>query len=346
VPVYFLDTDVEGNDPRDRGITDALYSGDARHRLKQEAVLGVGGVRMLEALGYAGLRKYHMNEGHASLLTLELLRRSRRSIEDVWDENLVYDRHRVRQRCVFTTHTPVEAGHDHFPWEMVREVLEELVPLRLLKELGGDDGLNMTKLALNLSDYVNGVAKKHGEVSKGMFPGYEIHAITNGVHSFTWTCEEFKALFNRYLPGWANEPELFVRVGVIPDEQLWGAHQEAKRRLLAIVAERTGRQLSPDVLTIGFARRATAYKRADLLFSDVERLRRIAAGRLQVVYAGKAHPRDEPGKRLIESIHRFARELGDEIRVVYLENYDMDLALRLVSGVDVWLNTPLRPRAS
>jgi starch phosphorylase len=344
VPVFFLDTDVEGNDPRDRAITDQLYGGDARHRLKQEAVLGIGGVRLLEALGYAKLRKFHMNEGHAALLTLELLRRSRRNIEEVWDESLVYDREAVRERCVFTTHTPVEAGHDHFPWDMVGEVLEELVPLPLLQHLGGERELNMTLLALNLSDYVNGVAKKHGEVSQGMFPGYEIHAITNGVHSFTWTCEEFKELFNRYLPGWANEPEVFVRVGVIPDDQLWEAHQAAKRRLLAIVERRTGRRLSPDVLTFGFARRATAYKRADLLFSDLERLRRVAKGKLQVVYAGKAHPRDEPGKRLIESIHRFARELGEEIPVVYLENYDMDLALDLVSGVDVWLNTPLRPR--
>ncbi len=344
VPVYFLDADVEGNDPRDRAITNALYGGDDRHRLKQEAVLGIGGVRMLEALGYTSLRKYHMNEGHASLLTLELLRRTRRSIEDVWDESLIYNRDEVRQLCVFTTHTPVDAGHDRFPWSMVIEVLEEIVPLPLLKELGGEDGLNMTLLGLNLSNFVNGVAKKHGEVSQVMFPGYEIHAITNGVHSFTWTCEEFKALFNRYIPGWANEPELFVRVGVIPDEQLWEAHQSAKRRLLGIVEERTGRRLSPDVLTFGFARRATAYKRADLLFSDLQRLRRIAGGRLQVIYAGKAHPRDEPGKQLIEGIHRFSRELGEEIPVVYLENYDMDLALNLVSGVDVWLNTPLRPR--
>ncbi|MHB8834426.1 MAG: alpha-glucan family phosphorylase [Candidatus Methylomirabilia bacterium] len=344
VPVYFLDTDVEGNDPRDRSITGALYGGDDRHRLKQEVVLGVGGVRMLEALGYSSLRKYHMNEGHAGLLTIELLRRTRRNIEEVWDERSVYNREEVRQLCVFTTHTPVEAGHDRFPWEMVGEVLEELVPLRVLKELGGADGLNMTLLGLNLSNYINGVAKKHGEVSQGMFPGYAIHAITNGVHSFTWTCEEFKALYNHYLPGWANEPELFVRAGVIPDEQLWDAHQLAKRRLLGIVEQRTGRHFSPDVLTFGFARRATAYKRADLLFSDLERLRRIAGGRLQVIYGGKAHPKDEPGKRLIADIHRFARELGEEIPVVYLENYDMDLALHLVSGVDVWLNTPLRPR--
>jgi starch phosphorylase len=344
VPVFFLDADVEGNDPADRRITDALYGGDDRHRLKQEAILGVGGVRMLETLGYAGLRKYHMNEGHAGLLTVELLRRTRRNIEDVWDESLVYDRDGVRQLCVFTTHTPVDAGHDRFPWEMVGEVLEELVPLKLFKELGGADALNMTLLGLNLSNFINGVAKKHGAVSQAMFPGYEIHAITNGVHSYTWTSQEFKALYNRYLPGWANEPELFVRIGVVPDEQLWEAHQSAKRRLLGIVEQRTGRRLDADVLTFGFARRATAYKRADLLFTDLERLRCIAGGRLQVIYGGKAHPKDEPGKRLIESIHRFSRELGGEIPVVYLENYDMDLALDLVSGVDVWLNTPLRPR--
>ena len=162
VPVYFLDTDVEGNDPRDRKITDALYSGDDRHRFKQEVILGVGGVRMLEALGYASLRKYHMNEGHAGLLTIELLRRTRRNIEDVWDESLVYNRDEVRQLCVFTTHTPVDAGHDRFSWEMVGEVLEELVPLKVLKELGGADELNMTLLGLNLSNYINGVAKKHG----------------------------------------------------------------------------------------------------------------------------------------------------------------------------------------
>jgi len=344
VPVYFLDTYVEGNAPEDRAITDRLYGGDARHRLKQEIVLGIGGVRMLEELDYGAIRKFHMNEGHASLLTLELLRRSRRSIEEVWDERLVWDREGVRERCVFTTHTPVDAGHDRFSYDLVRDVLEEIVPLRTLRELGGNEELNMTLLGLNLSAFVNGVAKKHGEVSKSMFPGYEIHAITNGVHSFTWTCEDLKAVYDRYLPGWAHEPSLFVRVGVIPDEELWAAHQAAKLRLVELVAARTGRSLSPEVLTFGFARRATAYKRADLLFTDLERLRRIAGGKLQVIYAGKAHPRDEQGKRLIEAIHRCARALGEDIPVVYLENYDMDLALRLISGVDVWLNTPLRPR--
>jgi starch phosphorylase len=282
---------------------------------------------MLEALGH-GLRKYH-ERGPRGLLTSSCCR-TRRNIEDVWDESLVYDRDAVRQLCVFTTHTPVDAGHDRFPWGMVTEVLEDIVPLPLFKELGGESGLNMTLLGLNLSNYVNGVAKKHGAVSQEMFPGYEIHAITNGVHSFTWTCDEFKALYNRYIPGWANEPELFVR-GRHPDEQLWEAHQSAKRRLLGIVEERTGGG-SPRRADPRLRPPATAYKRADLLFSDLGRLRRIAGGRLQVIYGGKAHPKDEPGKQLIESIHRFARELGEEIPVAYLENYDMDLALNLVSG--------------
>jgi starch phosphorylase len=344
LPVFFLDTDLAENDAQDRAITDRLYGGDTRHRLKQEITLGIGGVRMLEALGFHTIRKFHMNEGHASLLTLELLHRHRRNIESVWDERLVWNREEVRQLCVFTTHTPVDAGHDKFPYELVAEVMEEIVPLKILRELGGEDALNMTLLGLNLSQYVNGVAKKHGEVSQTMFPGYEIHAITNGVHSFTWTCAEFKAVFDRYLPGWANEPELFVRVGAIPDEQLWGAHQAAKARLIELVRARSGRLLSPDILTLGFARRATAYKRADLIFSDLERLRAIGKGKLQMVYAGKAHPRDEPGKQLIQRIHDLARQLGEDVPVVYLENYDMDLALTLVSGVDVWLNTPLRPR--
>ncbi|MFN3741017.1 MAG: alpha-glucan family phosphorylase, partial [Thermodesulfovibrionales bacterium] len=195
----------------------------------------------------------------------------------------------------------------------------------------------------NLSKYVNGVAMKHGEVSKNMFPGYEIHAITNGVHSFTWTCDSFKRLYDKYLPGWANEPELFVRVGRIPDDELWEAHMEAKRHLLDFVKEKTGVEMSPDIFTIGFARRATAYKRADLLFSDIERLERIGKGRLQIIYAGKAHPKDEAGKFLIERIFVIKEKLKDSIKIVYLENYNIEVASKLVSGVDVWLNTPLRP---
>lgn len=342
IPVFFLDTDIEENLPQDRDITHYLYGGDKAYRLKQEIVLGVGGVRILDELGFR-IKKYHMNEGHASLLSIELLRKFKKDIEEVWDERLVWDVESVKDLCVFTTHTPVEAGHDKFPYELVSKILGDFIPLYVLQDLGGKDHLNMTLLALNLSKYVNGVAKKHGEVSKNMFPGYEIHAITNGVHSYTWTCDSFKRLYDKYLPGWANEPELFVRVGRIPDEEIWEAHMEAKRHLLEFVRQKTGIEMSPDIFTIGFARRATAYKRADLLFSDIDRLERIGKGRLQIIYAGKAHPRDEAGKFLIEKIFVIKEKLKDSIKIVYLENYNIEIASKLVSGVDVWLNTPLRP---
>ena len=342
IPVFFLDTDLPANAPEHREITAQLYGGGQEYRLKQEIVLGIGGVRMLHELEFE-IRKFHMNEGHASFLTLELLNRFKKPIEDVWDEKLVWDKRAVKNLCVFTTHTPVEAGHDKFPYDLVMKVMGEVVPLFLLQELAGRDGLNMTLLALNLSRYINGVAKKHGEVSKSMFPGYEIQAITNGVHSYTWTCDSFKKIFDKYLPGWANEPELFVRVGRIPDEELWEAHMEAKRHLFSYVLQQTGIELSPDILTLGFARRATAYKRADLLFRDLERLEAIGAGKLQLVYAGKAHPKDMAGKQLIQNIFNYKEKLKDKIKIVYLTNYNMEIALKIVSGVDVWLNTPLRP---
>jgi len=342
IPVFFLDTNLPANTPENREITAHLYGGDKAYRLKQEIVLGLGGVRMLHAMEFE-IKKYHMNEGHASFLLLELLNRFKKPIEDVWDEKLVWDKRSVKNLCVFTTHTPVEAGHDKFPYDLVIKTMGEIVPLSLLQDLAGKDGLNMTLLALNLSRYINGVAKKHGEVSQSMFPGYEIHAITNGVHSFTWTCDSFKKIFDEYLPGWANEPELFVRVGRIPDEKLWNAHAEAKQHLISHVREQTGVELSPDVLTLGFARRATAYKRADLLFRDLERFERIGTGKLQIVYAGKAHPHDTPGKQLIQNIFHYKEKLKDKIKIVYLQNYNMETALKIVSGVDVWLNTPLRP---
>ncbi len=343
VPVFFLDTDVEGNAPEDREITSYLYGGDLAYRLKQEIVLGIGGVRMLHELDFE-IKKYHMNEGHSSLLTIELLNRFKRPIEEVWVERLVWDVERVKDLCVFTTHTPVEAGHDRFPYDLISRILGEPIPLYVLKELGGSDHLNMTLLALNLSEFINGVAKKHGEVSRNMFPGYEISAITNGVHSYTWTCDSFKRLYDRYLPGWANEPELFVRVGRIPDEELWNAHLEAKNVFLDYVKKTTGVEMSSDIFTIGFARRVTAYKRADLLYSDIDRLERLGEGRLQIIYAGKAHPKDEPGKKMIEKIFSVKERLKDKIKIAYLKNYDMDIALKMVSGSDVWLNTPLRPR--
>ncbi len=343
VPILFLDTDVAENAPQDRVITDSLYGGDSAYRIKQEVVLGMGGVRMLQALEFH-IKKYHMNEGHASFLALELLLHFKRDIESVWDERSVWDVARVRDLCVFTTHTPVEAGHDKFPYPLVKEVLGEIIPFDVLKELAGRDNLNMTLLALSLSKYINGVAKKHGEISQHMFPGYHIHAITNGVHSFTWTCKDIAKLFDIYIPGWANEPELFVRSGNIPELELWEAHREAKRKLLTYVGEVTGVIMDLNALTLGFARRATAYKRPHLLFHDIDRLLKITEkGKLQFVYAGKAHPHDDNGKRLIQGIHSYRDKLKGRIEIAFLPGYDMDIALKLVSGVDIWLNTPLRP---
>ncbi len=342
IPIFFLDTDQAENTPEDREITHYLYGGDTSYRLKQEIVLGIGGTRMLDELGF-DIRKYHMNEGHSSFLTLELLKRHKKDIESVWDERLVWDVEKVRSLCVFTTHTPVAAGHDRFPYSLVEKTLPEIVPLNVIKEFAGRENLNMTILGINLSNYINGVAKKHGEVSKTMFPGYEIHAITNGVHSFTWTCDSFKKLYDKYLPGWANEPEIFVRVGRIPPEELWESHMEAKRQLIDYVNRETQVGMNYDTLTIGFARRATAYKRADLLFANPDRLVQIGEGRIQIIYAGKAHPKDDSGKQLIKNIFEIKERLKNKIKIAYLKNYNMNLALKLISGVDLWLNTPMRP---
>jgi len=198
LPVIFLDTNLEKNSEYDRALTCYLYGGDEKYRLAQEIILGIGGIRMLRKLGYTGIKKYHMNEGHASLLVLELLR-ERKEQEEEWDFE------GVRRSCIFTTHTPVSAGHDRFSYELVNSVLGEYLPLEIIKMLGGDDNLNMTYLALNLSHYVNGVAKKHGEVSRDMFPGYAIDSITNGVHSYTWTSESFRRLYGKYISGWAMD---------------------------------------------------------------------------------------------------------------------------------------------
>jgi starch phosphorylase len=330
VPVLFLDTDFDANQQLDREISFYLYGGNERYRLKQEAILGFGGVRMLDALGFR-VRKYHMNEGHSSFLAVELLRK------------FDMDEEKVKELCVFTTHTPVESGHDKFSYDLIHEVLET-VNIETLKGWGGDEHLNMTCLALNLSNYVNGVAKKHQEISAKMFTGYEIHAITNGVHSYTWTGAAYRKLFDKYLPGWAIEPELLAKVDLIPESEIWQAHQTQKQTLIDFVNQNTPVKLDPDLFTLGFARRATEYKRATLLFSNLDRLRAISKkNKIQAVFAGKAHPRDEAGKKLIEKIYDYSRQLSGDLEVVYLENYDMDIASKMIGGVDVWLNTPLRP---
>jgi len=343
VPVYFLDTDLPENAAEDRRLTDSLYGGDLRLRLCQEIILGIGGVRMLRALGYSSIHRFHMNEGHAAFLTFELLdehlrRNGSKSTSQA-------DMDALRKRCVFTTHTPVPAGHDQFPMEIVRPVLGPHPALEM-KEICGSDGiLNMTLLALNFSHYVNGVAKKHGEVSSLMFSSYLIDSITNGVHAATWTAKPFQALFDRCIPGW-REDNFTLRYALgIPKQEVWDAHIIAKRELLDYVNRQGGVTMDEHVLTLGFARRAATYKRGDLLFYDIERLKRIAArvGKFQVVYAGKAHPKDTQGKALIQRIFLAKQLLRNEIPIAYLENYNLQLAKLITAGVDVWLNTPEPP---
>jgi len=343
-PVLLLDADLDENRPEDRMITHFLYGGDEVYRLKQEIVLGIGGMRLLQALGFR-IRQYHLNEGHSALLGVELLRRHRYPPEDLRPGESPYDIPRVREQCNFTTHTPVEVGHDRFPYDLVARVLGEPIEIDVIKRLAGERELNMTRLALNLSEYVNGVAKRHAEVSRQMFPGYQVHAITNGVHPFTWTAEPFRTLYDHYVPGWCHQPELLVRADCcIPDDAVRTAHQQAKQALIERVRQRMGVVLDARVPILGFARRMTAYKRPDLLFADLERLRVIAKQHpFQIVLAGKAHPQDEGGKRLIEQLHSHARVLADSVPIVYLPDYDLDTALAVVTGADVWINTPLRP---
>jgi starch phosphorylase len=342
-PVILLDTDLDENHPDDREITHYLYGGDEAYRLKQEIVLGIGGVRMLQALGFL-IRKYHMNEGHSALLGLELLNRHAYPKKELRGSESPYDLPKVREFCSFTTHTPVDAGQDKFSYELVQRVLGEFVDTTVLKSLAGEDRLNMTRLALNLSEYINGVAKRHAEVSRQLYPGYHVNSITNGVHPYTWTCPSFAQLYNTYLPGWCHEPQLLARADRIPDEAIWNAHIQAKSKLIEKVKMLCGTNLSQEVPILGFARRMTAYKRPDLLFSGLERLKDIAGKQpFQLVLAGKAHPRDEGGKRLIEALYGHMQELAGVIPIIYLQNYDMEIALTMVSGVDVWLNTPLPP---
>lgn len=344
VPVYFLDADLPENSEWDRGLTQSLYGGDEHYRLSQEVILGVGGVRMLRAMGYRHIRSFHLNEGHAALLTLELMdeeaiRAGRHSVA-------LADLEAVRKQCVFTTHTPVPAGHDKFPVELARKVIGERDDFFGLEGvLYEGTTLNMTHLALSMSRYVNGVAQKHAEVSRLMFAGYSIDAITNGVHAATWVSEPFKELFDRFIPLWRQDNFSLRYALSIPKGEVWDAHMRSKRKLIDYVNRETGAGMDENVLTIGFARRATTYKRGDLLFQDVERLRGISnnIGKIQVVYGGKAHPRDHGGKEIIKRVFHAREALQKDIRVAYLENYNMTLGTMITSGVDLWLNTPEPP---
>jgi len=337
VPVYLLDTDVEENHPDDRGLTAHLYGGDQRYRLAQEAILGIGGARMLTALGHTGIETYHLNEGHSALLVLALLDRATATSDPLES---------VRARCVFTTHTPVAAGHDRFSEDLVVSVLGEHETERLRYfGLLQDGELNMTRLALRASRYANAVSLRHGEVSRAMFPDFPISAITNGVHAPTWVVPAMAELFDRYMPQWRTDSAQLRHAMGIPADDLVTARQIAKRDLCAQIRQRTGADFAPDVFTIGFARRAATYKRASLLFADMEALRATVAatGKLQIVYGGKAHPHDEYGKTEIRRVYEAKAALGGDVDIVYIANYEMALAKRIVAGVDLWLNTPVPP---
>jgi starch phosphorylase len=343
VPVLLLDTDLNENREPDREITHRLYGGDDAYRLKQEIVLGIGGAMMLQALGFR-IRKFHLNEGHAALLTLYLLRQFPSEARDIASGSSRYEHTHVRRHCVFTTHTPVEAAFDKFPYPLVERILGQYVEIEELKRLAGPQHLNMTQLALSLSGYVNGVSQRHAEVSSRLFPGYHIRAITNGVHAPTWTHDAFARLYAARFPNWAHEPELLLRADQLPDEAIWAAHQTAKRELLALVSEQTGIAMREDVPLVGFARRMTEYKRPDLLFSDLDRLSAIARARpFQVLLSGLSHPRDERGTQFIASIRDRARQLADSVPVAFLTNYSTQIAGRMTAGADIWLNTPLPP---
>jgi glycogen phosphorylase len=344
VPIYLLDTDIDGNSGWDRGLTDHLYGGDTNYRLQQEIVLGMGGVRMANAMG-KHVNVYHMNEGHAALLTLALLEGQLGGgpLGAATDTDLAV----VRNKCVFTTHTPVPAGHDRFSTEQTIRILGGERTARLQKLNCFKDGLlNMTLLALRFSRYANGVAMQHGKVSREMFPEFTIDSITNGVHAPTWVSEPVQKMLDDHIPSWRRD-NLYLRNAIdLPLTAMQTAHARAKEELLAEVGSRTGLVLNPGVLTLGFARRVATYKRANLMFTDPERLVRIAeaAGGLQILYAGKAHPQDEPGKQLIRDVVDKAHTLNsDLLQIVYLENYAWDLGALLTAGVDVWVNTPKRP---
>jgi glycogen phosphorylase len=366
VPIYFLDADLPSNTDADRNLTGTLYGGDSYYRLCQEVILGIGGVRMLSALGYNDLTRYHMNEGHAALLTLQLLDEEAKKAgrESIRSEDI----EKVRSKCVFTTHTPVPAGHDRFPMEYFTRVFPGQTGFLDLKDASSADlmkrvlqaeqnfpdlqeaarrgaSLNMTQLALSLSTYVNGVAKQHGETSRQMFPGAAIEAITNGVHAGTWTSPPFQQLFDRYIPSWREDNYSLRSALGLPPEEVWAAHLIAKHDLLETVREKTGLKFDPEVFTIGFARRATGYKRADLILADLDRLRQIAkdAGHFQIIYAGKAHPNDGGGKDIIRRIFHAKKALRKAVPVVFLDDYNMDLGGKITSGVDLWLNTPQFP---
>lgn len=331
-PIYFLNTDLEENFHDDRIISLRLYSGDKDHRILQEAILGYGGVQLLDSLGYNKINTYHMNEGHCSFLTLALL------------DKFNGDEDKVRSLCHFTTHTPVDAGHDHFSIVRCKKILHGLLPEKLnLPRWVQNNRLHMTELGLYLSQSANGVSELHGEVARQQFPDFSIDHITNGIYHPYWMGKSFGEIFDNKIPGWRLNPSLLLDMDHVTDEEISNAHLIQKKLLLSYANSQIQETLSDEVLTLGFARRAAEYKRAKLIFSDLDRLTRLGKNKLQIIFAGKAHPKDERGKELIKDVLENANKLIESVKIIFLENYNMSLGQLITSGVDVWLNTPLRP---
>jgi starch phosphorylase len=344
IDLILLDTDIEENTEKyQKAYSHNLYGSDEDYKLAQAAILGMGGVKMLRKLGYSNLEKYHMNEGHAALLAIQLLKDHDGNVK------------KVKEKCMMTTHTPVSAGHARYTRELVNTMLGvEIADLAFTHGTDDQDPwkLNMTKLALNLSSYKNGVSKKHGAVSRKMFKRDDIDSITNGVHSLTWMADPMRALLDREIPGWSKDPMNLLKYAVgLPDYDIIEAHMQSKIRLIEHIKTRFPQanirakdDKGRPILTIGFARRFASYKRAELLFSDVERLEKIASeGPVQIIFAGKAHPNDGMGKDSLQEVIRHIIELHGKTGITFLSNYNMNLAKQLVSGVDVWLNTPRPP---
>lgn len=344
VPVYFLDTNLKENKKEYRKLTGQLYKVDDEYRLSQEIILGRGGVKILRILGYKNIEKYHLNEGHAALAAIELYSKLKpRSFILSKNGNTKDIIEKIRKKCVFTTHTPIKAGHDIFAIDLVKKLQPDF-PFKL-PELIKNNELNMSHLAIYFSSYINGVARSHQKVSTEMFPGHHIAAITNGVHSRTWTSPEFKKLFDKHIPGWRDCSLSLRNAFLIPPKEIWEAHQLTKKNLINYISKNQKEKLDLNVFTIGFARRFTGYKRSNLLFHDIEKLLKInkEVGKMQIIYAGKAHPSDNDGKAMIKEIIQVKEKYKKELKIVFLENYDMDIAKILIPGVDIWLNTPLPP---
>lgn len=339
VPIYFLDTRLDENEVENREISEtcywmgkpSTYEEHQRHRFKQEIVLGIGGVRLLEKLGY-NIKKYHMNEGHTALATLEIANKNN------WNEE------ETKKKFSFTTHTLVPAGHEVFPISMVKSILKDSFPLDKITKYGGQANyLNMTKLAMNLSDYQNGVSKKNAESAREMFPNKKIDYITNAIHLGTWTSGSFKGLFDRHFPGWEGNPEKLQDAMKLPSEEVWKAHLENKNILLDFIEDEYAMDLDRNRLTLGWFRRIAEYKRPTLIFTDKERLKHIGSGKIQILIAGKAHPRDGYGKEAIRKIHEESKIINGAVPTVFIENYRMEISPTLIAGVDVLLNTPRPP---